>query len=406
MLILAASTQRTIGLVIALVVALAFAIYVLVNVFSTGKAEIGSEIELAPNRKPYYDDETLETKKLDLSLAAGAGTLAIIALALPLYWLGEPGRQDGYVELTSRQFADRGGEQYEELCAQCHGANGVGGSAAFTVLDEQGRFITSVSWTAPALDTVLYRFSEEEVLHVLNYGRPQSPMPAWGAPGGGPLTTQQVDELIDYLQRIQLPPEDVQAEVNAGLRSAVFEDARAADPEPFEVLETLSADADTDLDELEAAQAVADAAIDAYLAELATDDVVAYGELLFNNSAGAGAYGCARCHTAGSSWDANGALAANPSLEGLVKPEIPGGGGFGPSLTDERAQFDSVAGQAAFIDSGCEPNLQYGNNGVCEPSGQMPGFGGNASELSGEAGRGLLEPDQITAVVEYERSLG
>ena len=37
MLILAASTQRTIGLVIALVVGGGFALYVLVNVFSTGK---------------------------------------------------------------------------------------------------------------------------------------------------------------------------------------------------------------------------------------------------------------------------------------------------------------------------------------------------------------------------------
>ena len=110
MLILAASSQRTIGLVIALTVAVGFAIYVLVNIFSTGKPEIGSEIELAPNRKPYLPDEELETRKLDLSLAAGVATLAIIALALPLYWLGEPGRQEGYANLTDRQFADRGGE--------------------------------------------------------------------------------------------------------------------------------------------------------------------------------------------------------------------------------------------------------------------------------------------------------
>ena len=111
MLTLAVSTQRTIGLVIALVVAAGFAIYVLVNIFSTGKDEIGSEIELAPTRKPYYDDEELETKKLDLSLAAGVGTLALIAVALPLYWLGEPGRQEGYVDFTDRVSADRGGEE-------------------------------------------------------------------------------------------------------------------------------------------------------------------------------------------------------------------------------------------------------------------------------------------------------
>lgn len=405
MLILAASTQQSIGLVIALVVTGAFLVYVLVNAFSTGKAEIGSEIELAPNRKPYYDDETLETKRLDLSLFAGAGTLAIIALALPLYWLGEPGRQQGYEADTNRQFADRGGEAYEELCAQCHGADGVGAAAPFTVLDDEGRFISSVSWDAPALNTVLYRFSEEEVLHVLNYGRPQSPMPAWGLPGGGPLTTQQLEELIGYLKRIQIPPDQIEVEVATGLRSSIFEDARAANPEPFDELAAMSADPDAALAELEAAQATVDAVLDAYLDDLANKDAVAYGEALFNNAAGAGAYGCARCHTAGSSWSANDVLANNPALEGLVNPEVPGGGGFGPSLVGVESQFTSADKHAEFVSTGCEENLQYGNSGVCEPSGQMPGFGSDASDVAEENGRGLLDRDQIAAIVAYERSL-
>lgn len=405
MLTLAVSTQRTIGLVIALVVAVGFAIYVLVNVFSTGKDEIGSEIELAPNRKPYYDDEELETKKLDLSLAAGVGTLAIIALALPLYWLGEPGRQEGYVDITDRISADRGGEAYEELCAQCHGAEGVGGAAAFTVLDEEGRFITSVSWAAPALNNIMYRFSEDEITHILNFGRPQSPMPAWGGPGGGPLTTQQLEELVDYMRRIQLSPSELTDEVIGGLRAAVFDDARAADPAPFDELEALSESADTALEDLEAAQAAVDDALDAYWGDLAENNIEAYGELLFNNPVGAGSYGCARCHTAGASWDASDVLAANPGLEGLVEPEEPGSGGFGPSLIGVADQFASANDQAGFITVGCEPNLQYGDNGVCEPSGQMPGFGGSATDYATERGGHLLSPEQIEAVVAYERGL-
>ena len=47
--------------------------------------------------------------------------------------------------------------------------------------------------------------------YILNYGRPQSPMPAWGAPGGGPLTSQQLEELILYLQEIQLAPDELAA---------------------------------------------------------------------------------------------------------------------------------------------------------------------------------------------------
>ena len=134
MIIYAASTQRTIGLTLAIIVAAGFALYVLINI-RTGRKEIGAEVELAPNRKKYFDDEILETRRLDIALTAGVAVLIIIALCLPLYWLGEPGRQEGYENLTGNQFASRGGEAYEELCAQCHGAAGVGGQAAFRLSD-------------------------------------------------------------------------------------------------------------------------------------------------------------------------------------------------------------------------------------------------------------------------------
>lgn len=447
MLIHAASTQRTIGLVIALVVAVAFAVYVLVNVFSKGRDEIGAEIELAPNRKPYFDDATLETKKLDLSLAFGVGTLAIIALALPLYWLGEPGRHDGFVNLTDAQWESRGGEQYEALCVACHGASGVGGAAAYTVLDEQGRFIASVNWSAPALDTVLYRFSEDEVLHILNYGRPQSPMPAWGAPGGGPLTSQQLEEILTWLRSIQLTPEQMSEQVQQGVRDQILAIPRDEDPDVFAAaaaappedatdaeiadIEAAAAEAQEQIyalydelipgfgellregdeladpesgatiEEIEANADARTAALDGYIAELAENDFEAYGGLLFNNPAGAGGYNCARCHTAGWSWNADQVLDQNPNLEGLVEPEIPGSGGFGPQLIGVADTFSSASDQERFISSGCQPNLQYGNNGVCEPSGQMPGFGDNSTELEGA----MLSPEQIAAIVAYERGL-
>jgi mono/diheme cytochrome c family protein len=441
MLILAASNQRTIGLVIALIVGFGAAIYVLVNVFSTGKKEIGSEIELAPNRKAYYDDEELETKKLDLSLAAGVGTLAIIALALPLYWLGEPGRTQGYAENSDRISADRGGESFEELCAQCHGADAVGGAAGYTVLDEEGRFLTSVSWNAPALNTILYRFTEDEVQHVLDYGRPQSPMPAWGLPGGGPLTSQQVEALIDYIARIQLDPSEFTPEIQAGVRAGVLTSVQDQNRDVFDVVANedssadeiaaareqitdlynsvipdtgagrglgdlldesaaLAADPDASVEEITAAQAAVDAALDSYIADLAPVDE---GALLFNNAAAGGSYNCARCHTAGSSWDADGVLHDNPSLGGLILPEQPGGGGFGPSLIGVADTFVSALDQADFVGQGCSPNLQYGLNGVCEPSGQMPGFGFKSTDVSAEHGA-LLNPEQIAAIVAYERS--
>ncbi|GIS38837.1 MAG: hypothetical protein Ct9H90mP11_01570 [Acidimicrobiales bacterium] len=47
----------------------------------------------------------------------------------------------------------------------------VGGQAAFTILDEQGRYVSGVNWTAPSLNAILTVY-ETEVTHFLNYGRP------------------------------------------------------------------------------------------------------------------------------------------------------------------------------------------------------------------------------------------
>ncbi|MBB32444.1 MAG: hypothetical protein CL455_02170 [Acidimicrobiaceae bacterium] len=419
MIIYAASTQRTIGLVLAIIVAAGFALYVLVNI-RAGRKEIGAEVELAPNRKKYFDDEVLETRRLDIALTAGVAVLIIIALCLPLYWLGEPGRQEGFDNFTYDQFASRGGEEYEELCAQCHGAAGVGGQAAYTVLDEQGRYIAGVSWTAPALNTILYRFTETEVTHILNYGRPQSPMPAWGGPGGGPLTSQQLETIVEYLIEIQLTPEQMASEVQEGLRESVLKEVRdlnleATDSELVELYNDLfdglgdaylhdleiRQNPEADVEEIEEAKEDLQHLLDDYLVDLAEKNAAKYGEYLFNNPAGAGAYACARCHTAGSSWNADNELAMNPNLQGLINAEVPGGGGFGPSLIGVTSQFSSAEDQSAFVSVGCEPNLQYGLNGVCEPSGQMPGFGPNATELEGS----MLSLEQIAAIVEYERGL-
>ena len=63
------------------------------------------------------------------------------------------------------------------------------------------------------------RFSREEVTYILTYGRPFSPMPAWGLNGGGPLNDQQLQNLIDYLESIQITPEQSQQAARDGLKS-------------------------------------------------------------------------------------------------------------------------------------------------------------------------------------------
>ena len=394
--LLLASTQRTVGWVLASIVLVGMSIYLLFN-FRIGKREVGSEIELAPNRIRHADDDQLETRLLDRNLAWSLVTLTVVSLVLPLYWLMEPARQDNAAYGWVKRFEKRGANSFEEACVSCHGPGGVGGVASYTITDADGGFVAQVEWKAPALTTVLSRFDESEVKNILDYGRPGTPMPAWGLPGGGPLTSQQVHQLIVYLRSIQLSPDEAAAEVQSGLRAGARAIVTTADP-------TLAGDA-------------VDAAIDAWLARAvdpASDDYLRYGELLFTNPAAQGANACARCHTPGFSYGASGPeataqlMAEWPRLAeaGVLTGYRSGAGHVGPSLQGIETHFPTVGGHEDFVRTGSEVGTGYGN--ARSGTGAMPGFGGRTDDLDviGTVVRSrILTPEQIAAIVAYERSL-
>lgn len=275
---------RAIGLTVATLVLLGFLAAWIRNIL-VSRRELGSEIELAPNRKEYLSDEDLEGPKLDKSLSFALVLLTLLALILPFYWIAEPGRQEGAVAAYNRSFVSRGSGTYTEgaQCVNCHAGGGVGGNAPYVLQDADGQFIANANWQAPALDNVLLRYSEDEVRYILNFGRPGSPMAAWGTPGGGPLTTQQVDNVIIYLRTLQqqsLDPLDI----------AALGDPNDAQDEESQVA-------------LEEANDIRDGIVAEVERSIADGEFDTIGEAVFNlglNSGfGAGAYSCGRCHTEG-----------------------------------------------------------------------------------------------------------
>lgn len=372
--VILASVQNTVGYVIAGILILGFFGAVALNM-RKGSAEVGAELTHAPNRGLLPTDEELETTRLDKTLTYGLILLGIIALALPLYWLAEPGRQEGEIERFDAQFVKRGEALYttEAQCSSCHGPNGVGGSAAYTILNGNGDFVSSVTWQAPALDTVLYRYSRDEVRFIITYGRGFSPMAAWGADGGGPLTDQEVDNLIDYLYTIQVPA----AQAAAAVEKQVTDQCAPGDTEPS-----------------------GDAPCTAPNAPYKT-----LGETLFNlgytDGFAGGAYSCGRCHTKGWSYG---------------QAEVSGGGSMGPNLTGGSVlrQFNTAADQIQFISEGAETGRTYGHAGL-SGAGMMPGFGVNPNKdpvnkpgpriLPMDAEQIMYTEEQIAAIVAYERSL-
>jgi len=443
-MITAASVQLTIGNILAFTVAVgavAFVLYRLLVIVFRKDDEVGSEIELAPNRKPYYDDDELESGKLDRSLIFGLLALTVVAVALPFYWLGEPGRHAGAEDGFENRAVSRGATEYAESCTACHGANGQAGAADVTITDEDGRFVAQVAWAAPAVNTVLSRFDEEEVRFILDYGR-NGVMPAWGEPGGGPLTTQQIDNLIAYMRSIQLDAETIETNRDEGIRERKREvilesetdlGERLADAEAEVEEINLRVDegvvtAEDVADELDEAQAVVDAVraeIDAVVPEMvdefvavATDPSSAdpgspnysayleWGSYIFTNRADGGVYGCARCHTAG--WSYNAAEVLDLSGEPLQDGYVQGGGAHGPNLTGgvTLSRFPTAEEHAAFISSGSEVGVAYGSPSAPKTGGgQMPGFGGREDPDRAQIYEPLLTPEQIAAVVAYEREL-
>lgn len=367
MVLALSSTFRTVAWILAVVLLLGWIAYYWFNI-RAAKPEIGAELELAANIKTPPADEELEGKRLETVQFFGVVFLLLIGIGLPFYWLREPGRQSGAVEYFADNSMNRGARLYAEgfQCSTCHGGDGGGGVAPFILpvplKDDAGDLVMAddgsvqtfniqVAWTAPNLQDALLRYSEEEIREILIYGRANSPMPAWGVAGGGVGTDQQIQQVIDYLWSITISPEEAIAANTADLDAA-----RARGGADF-------------------------------------DD----GEWLFQQH-------CARCHTQGWQWaqnttEANLAIdaATVAAAEGAGGTELPigsqGGGAFGPRLAKSNLaeQFLTVEDMVDFITSGADDNVRYGTRGL--GNGQMPGYGQ------------MLTNEQITSIVEYERSL-
>lgn len=244
------------------------------------------------NRETFYEDEVLETKKLERTLSVALLAVAVIAISMALYYVWEPTRQAKMttsfetrsVRRGQTLFANPGMEGYNNVqslqCANCHGGYdpatkryASGGTANYTVKslkdpetdvacagDEKFRnpdcITTTVAWRAPALNTALYKYPirktidgqpfasscslsdqmsvpdcRSQVYDIITYGRPGTPMPAWGVPGGGPKNAQAVQDLVNFLTSVQLPADQAAQPLRSAAiiaQKTVISDAKKA----------------------------------------------------------------------------------------------------------------------------------------------------------------------------------
>ncbi len=423
---------RTVLLVINVVAIVAVIGFLLYRVVASRRTPDTTTPE---NLEPFFGDDVLEGAHLERALGVALVALVIVIVGMLAYFIWEPFREDaaasGFkdrsIERGAILFANSQSKQYDAtkslLCANCHGVDGGGGVASFTVKSEDPRCdptaaITQdladkqpyclpkqVSWAAPSLQLASLRYSRAQLTNIITYGRPGTPMPSWGVKSGkGVLQEQGISDLVNYVESLGTTPDKAQTAAAAEVRdctsrSACVGKAQLDDPKVQAAAAKWITDAQAELD-----AAVAERAQQTSAADIATYDKVIEqkqenlqvaqswdqttktatdGQILFMNN-------CARCHTRGWSYFDPTNPQANPTMGVMA------GGAYGPNLTngDVNGQFPPPDGEAqlfAWISEGVPANEAYGIRGIS--SGRMPHFGA------------VLTKTQIEAIMAYERSL-
>lgn len=184
-----------------------------------------------PAMRPAGTDDVLETDRLSRIVFWGLVTVVFMAVFIPVYWLAEPGRQsavatkfdDNSVRRGKAYFALRtdpvtGTENLSGVeCARCHGPAAEGGSNSF--VDPRTGEKRTVQ--VPELRRVFARYTKPPagykdarafIVATIERGRTDgvlgvgADMPTWSNKFGGPLTEQQVDDIVNYLLTIQEVP--------------------------------------------------------------------------------------------------------------------------------------------------------------------------------------------------------
>jgi mono/diheme cytochrome c family protein len=435
------------------IVLIGLVIYLIRTVLSPKRA--GKEVEKAPaNLTPFVDDDTLEGRRLERVQGWALMFAAIVAVALPIYWLREPGRQHDMNASNIRESIARGATLFankqmpaydaavSRLCADCHGTKGEGGSTSTHVNGIQ------VNWKVPPLNTEYLRFTEDpacldpsirqpnticEMTDIITYGRPGTPMQPQGVEGGGPLNDQGVADLVNYIESIQLTPAESQAQAaqqlaaakqapsqqvtaarqtlatdTAALAKATTDAAKQLGVSEAEVPARCKAviDAVTKKQKYDRQQAIKCGTYTDAAAKVTTDKAnlawaiewekrranVSDGQLLFELN-------CARCHTQGwSIFDPTAPPGTPGSVDvlGLAGGGGGTGGGIGFNLRggDEERRFGSD------IDGGFQASVDF----VSKGSDPFVGYGNNGMGSGRMPGFGqMLTQQQIEQIVSYER---
>jgi len=226
---LAAADNRVTTAIIASIAIVAFFGFLVITAVGGPRTRKG---EIPPGFRPGPSDADLETRVLDRWVGLSMISMMFMAVFLPVYWLREPTRLTTKESQFLKASILRGEELFSPAgttltsvgCATCHGTGGVGGTSSFTLIDHTTGKPKPVTYAEPPLRLAVARYTaagrsvDPEIKQLLRdaieRGRPGTPMPTWGLQFGGPLNSQAVDDLINYILSIQVAVSPLQKPID------------------------------------------------------------------------------------------------------------------------------------------------------------------------------------------------
>lgn len=138
-----------------------------------------------PDRLEHFEPAWLE-RSLDRYYAAGLVFMFVLVVAFPLYRLREPDLRAEAKAEQATEYQRIGDALFNQSCASCHGPSATGGSAP-TLNSKQ--FLSATTDSQAAL--------------IITGGVPGSSMSAWSIDFGGPLTAEQIRQIVTYLRSLE-----------------------------------------------------------------------------------------------------------------------------------------------------------------------------------------------------------
>ena len=138
-----------------------------------------------PPRPPAFESAALQ-RSLDRYYTWGLVFMAVLIVAFPLYRLREPSLRRDALHEQQVTYTALGSDLFAQSCAQCHGDQAIGGSAPTLNAQE---FLASAT--------------DDQMQLIIQGGITGTAMSGWSIDFGGPITDEQILEIVTYLRSLE-----------------------------------------------------------------------------------------------------------------------------------------------------------------------------------------------------------